>query len=117
MAKWQPGVSGNPSGKPSTKALTDALKIEIAATAEQGADHHALRRIARKVLDLAYEGEQWAVTTVWDRLEGKPAQTLNVDQTITNLSREEWIARVRELEARVIDGVAVTVVPQLEDET
>jgi hypothetical protein len=50
--------SGNPGGKVATKPFSDALRTEIAAA---GADHQALRRIARKLLDKAESGDLMAI--------------------------------------------------------
>lgn len=68
------GVAGR-SGKQKDKPFVDALRMEIA---EAGDNHKRLRAIARKALDLAEAGEAWAVQFVADRLDGKPAQSVEV---------------------------------------
>jgi len=76
------GRSGTNKGK--DKPFTEALRMEIAAA---GADHKRLRRIAAKALDLAEAGESWAVQFVADRLEGRPAQSM--DMTVRQASAKE----------------------------
>lgn len=72
---WKPGQSGNPDGRKIEKPFADALRMEIAAV---GADHKALREIAKKLLELAGNGEGWAIREIADRLDGKPAQAMQL---------------------------------------
>jgi antitoxin component of MazEF toxin-antitoxin module len=55
------------------KPYRDALMMQLK---EAGTDHRGLRRIAQKVLELAYEGESWAVQHVAERIDGKVPQAL-----------------------------------------
>ena len=41
-------------------------------------DGKRLRAAAERLLDLAAEGEEWAVRELGDRLDGKPAQAINL---------------------------------------
>jgi hypothetical protein len=69
---WKKGVSGNPNGvgkKP--KLIRDAIMQEILAAGE---DHKMLRKIAKRALELAADGNDQARQWVSDRLEGKVAQ-------------------------------------------
>ena len=65
------GQSGNPGGRPKTKPFREALLTEIDAAGE---DASALRSIARKLLQMAEEGDLLAVREIADRLDGKPTQ-------------------------------------------
>jgi hypothetical protein len=56
-----------------SRVFSDALRRAIAQD-----DGVRIRKAAEKMLDLAAEGEQWAVKEVFDRLEGKAAQSLSV---------------------------------------
>lgn len=47
------------------------MRMEIAAA---GKDHKKLRRIAKKLLEKAEEGDMGAIKEVADRLDGKPSQ-------------------------------------------
>lgn len=73
---FEKGTSGNPGGKPKEKPFRDALRMEIAALGED--DPRALRGLARRLLQLASEGDQslQAIREVADRLDGKPAQAV-----------------------------------------
>lgn len=47
-------------------------------------DGKRLREAAEKLLDLAAQGEQWAVKELADRLDGKAAQAIELTADITN---------------------------------
>jgi hypothetical protein len=68
---FSPGQSGNPDGSRKHAIWQAALKRAIAQD-----DGKRLRASAEKLLDLAAEGEQWAVGMLADRLDGKVAQAL-----------------------------------------
>ena len=63
----------NPRGQQRDKPFRDALRMEIAAAGE---DHKALRKVARALLDKASEGDVSAIRELGDRLDGKPAQSI-----------------------------------------
>jgi hypothetical protein len=55
---------------------------EAAMAHEIAKERSRLYRIAEKVLQLAEEGEPWAVTEVRNTLDGKPTEHVQVDQTV-----------------------------------
>ncbi len=73
---FKPGESGNPSGAVKSKPFFEALNRAIAQD-----DAKRLRGAAEKLLDLANEGESWAVQMLADRLDGKAAQPIVGDAT------------------------------------
>lgn len=78
---FEKGKSGNPLGRKSEKPFADALRMELAAA---GADHKALRCIARNLILLAQKEEKEAlpaINAIADRLDGKPAQESTVHVT------------------------------------
>ena len=94
------GKSGNPGGRPKEKPFADALRLEIAAV---GADHKALRAIARNLIELAQTPELAAlpaINAIADRLDGKPAQesTVTIDdkRDATDWTRDELVAFLRD---------------------
>ncbi len=93
---WKPGVSGNPSGKSRLKLLSDDLRRMLTQ------DPVRIRRVTEKLVTMAEEGDLTAIQMIFDRLEGKPHQSIEIDQTFTNLTREEKFQRVLELQAKVI---------------
>lgn len=88
---FERGKSGNPGGRPKDKPFTDALRLELAAAGE---DHKALRTIARKVIDRAGKGDLAAASFIADRLEGKPAVSIENGESgaFETVSRIELVA-------------------------
>lgn len=109
--KFAPGASGNPSGKSKTQWLTNALRMELAENPGRA------RKIATKILDMAEEGDLQAANIVFDRLEGKPVQTVEIDATVASLSHEERMQRILELQGRIVDVVDVPPPKALPDGT
>ena len=77
--RFQPGVSGNPGGRPATKILTDALKKRLAMRAPREfaislgitEDITIAEAIAAELANKAMAGDIAACKEVFDRLEGK----------------------------------------------
>jgi hypothetical protein len=67
-----------------------------------GDDHQQLRDIARKLLEKASKGDMQAINCLADRLDGKPAQALEVNTPPSYVARlpepaktvEEWQAMI-----------------------
>lgn len=72
---FQPGQSGNPAGRGKDKLIRQQMIAEMNDRAK-GKDVKGMRRMVRKVWNLAEEGERWAVEFVRDTIDGKPAQQL-----------------------------------------
>jgi hypothetical protein len=70
---FQPGQSGNPGGGVREKRFYATLDRAIKQD-----DAKRLRDCVEKLLDLAAAGEQWAAQMVADRLDGKPAQQVQL---------------------------------------
>jgi hypothetical protein len=66
-----PGQSGNPSGAKREQKFRAALDRAVAQD-----DGKRLRAAAEKLIDLASEGEAWAVKELADRLDGKAVQAV-----------------------------------------
>jgi hypothetical protein len=86
-----------PRGTWRDKQFRDALQLAVNEELLDG--RKKLRVIAEKLVDCAMSGESWAVEQVASRLDGKPAQDINVDQTITHelasLSDAELAGRIK----------------------
>jgi hypothetical protein len=68
-------MAGNAnSGKRKDKLFHDALVLELKSREDD--DKRGIRAIARKLVDIALEGEMQAIKEVADRLDGKPAQAI-----------------------------------------
>jgi len=64
------GVSGNPSGRPHWKAVTEAMRKEL--------DADKLSAMCLVIYGEAMKGNISAATFIADRLEGKPQQRIEV---------------------------------------
>lgn len=93
---WRPGVSGNPSGKRALKILTDRVRMELTQ------NPHRVGKIAEAIISRAEEGDLTAATMIFDRLEGKPLQTMEINSTTVTLTPAERQQRVIELQARLV---------------
>jgi hypothetical protein len=83
---FQKGRSGNPGGRSSERAFADALRAAVNAE-DPATKRRKIVMIAEKVVELAVAGESWAVAQVADRLDGKPAQTM--DMTIRQMAAKQ----------------------------
>jgi hypothetical protein len=70
LAEASAGISRTP--------FKDALRLEI-AEAVAANNPRAIRKIARKLLDLAAKGEPWAIKELIDRVDGKAVQPISND--------------------------------------
>ncbi len=82
---FKKGHSGNPAGRPKgSKSLTDLLRQTLNLDGNREA-------IIDKVIALAIKGERWATELVWDRLEGKPLQVIDIEQRIIEAAEREGV--------------------------
>lgn len=63
-------------------------------------DGRRIRAAAEKLLDLAANGEAWAVKELADRLDGKPGQNLTIGSDPENPFKIE-LERAKELEGKI----------------
>ena len=85
------GQPGNNNGGKAQK-WREALHYAIAQD-----DSRKLKAAAMKLLDMAVEGEEWAIKELGDRLDGKPGQAVQVSGDNEN-------PLVSELLLRLVDG-------------
>ena len=64
---------GNTNGAKRNRLWTDALKRHAAQNPE------AMAKIAKKVFQLAMEGDMQAVKEIGDRIDGKPVQAVEIE--------------------------------------
>lgn len=68
---WKPGQSGNPKGRPPKgETLTDALKQRV--------DKH---EIAAKLCELAMGGDITALKYIYDRIDGRPIESVDMNHS------------------------------------
>lgn len=85
---WKKGESGNPKGGKSRRLITTQIERELLTA---GADGNATkaREIAMKAVQMAVEGDRWAIQFVTERTEGKPDQTVSLRQHVREISDAE----------------------------
>lgn len=70
---FEPGVSGNPAGRPKAeKTFAAMLRIAIKEAQDEGRDK--LRAVADALVKKAVEGDVPAIREIADRLDGKVPQ-------------------------------------------
>ena len=81
LTPWKKGQSGNPNGRPKKdRCISDILR-------EHGFDMQEdkrtnLKLIVDKLYEKAIGGDLKAIDMIFDRLEGKPAQKVEVEETL-----------------------------------
>lgn len=88
---FQAGKSGNPGGRPKEKAFADAVRVAINRDADDG--RKKLMVLADKLIDFALAGEGWAMQQIADRLDGKPAQSVEMSGGLA-ISHEEALGEL-----------------------
>jgi hypothetical protein len=78
MAKFQPGQSGNPRGRPRRgQSFADALKTALAIK-DPETKRTQLQRVASALVAQAASGNVTAIALIAERLDGKVATDLNL---------------------------------------
>ena len=85
-------MAGRPKGSPNKdKLFRDALRMQLAAS---GTDFQALRDIADGLISRAKTGDVAAIKEVADRLDGKPAQAMQMSGGVA-IAWEDILARLK----------------------
>ena len=92
--KWKKGQSGNPGGRPSIPKLGRTLGIRLKERVLDN-DGHLAEKIITALLKKAIKGDWKAAQLVLEYVEGRPAQTVNLN------SNES--PKVQDIEARIAE--------------
>jgi hypothetical protein len=75
--KFKPGVSGNYKGRPKKEyCIPDMFRMVTSEPSPDEEKRTKLESIVRQVVDDALRGYRYAVELTFDRLEGRPRQTI-----------------------------------------
>lgn len=87
---WAKGQSGNPKGQPlKSRPFTETLRELMEHKLEDGRTYR--EAIVQKMMDLAVAGNVDAAKYVADRLEGKPAQAVELSGDERRPLRIEYV--------------------------
>ena len=74
---FRPGQSGNPKGRPRTTGLIAALRAAVGETVPDG--RTVEQCLVDKLVAQGLRGNQQAIAEIFDRLEGRPRQRVDLD--------------------------------------
>ena len=87
---WAKGQSGNPKGMtPKSTPMTDTLRELLEVCGEDGRTHREV--IIAKMISLAAAGNVDAAKYICDRLQGKPAQAVELSGDERRPLRIEYV--------------------------
>ena len=83
ITRWKPGQSGNPKGRPKkADCLTSLLKEEIERIDPEDAEGRTHKQlIVLATMTLAKRGNATALKEVWERMDGKTANKLEIQDS------------------------------------
>jgi hypothetical protein len=82
--RFPKGQSGNRSGRPKLTRLTDALREQLAEINPHAPEETIAEEIAKTLISMALAGDVQAIKEVFDRCEGKPKQSIDLDVQATS---------------------------------
>lgn len=83
-------AGGRPKGSTKPKIMAEALIVALNRTAGKGKTRK-LALIAEKLVDLAESGDVSAIREVFDRVDGKSHQSVDVDATLAGELKLRWM--------------------------
>jgi hypothetical protein len=87
------GQSGNPAGKaPGTRNVKTILRQLLEIDSEKTPGVSRLEAICAKLVVMAEGGDLYSIDRVFDRLEGKPGQSVDVTATKTRVRSSRRMA-------------------------
>lgn len=95
--QFRKGQSGHPGGRPRDRSLTATLrKLLSSATREE---------ICTRVVELAKTGDLVAIRLLWDRVDGRPSQSLDITLGTSprpNEGHEDFYRRLKSEAAGIV---------------
>jgi len=95
---WKPGQSGNPAGRPKARLLSEHLRDRLKEQFPGRSEATYGRMVAEALVDRAINGDVMAIREVFDRTEGKPKQTIdvNVEERKREMVEDAIVAMIEE---------------------
>lgn len=94
--RWKPGQSGNPTGRPKSITLSEALRLELAKVLPNDTQERTFAEvIAQSLVRAAATGNILAAKEIADRTEGKPKQAIAMDMNVNDwreLARQHGVS-------------------------
>jgi hypothetical protein len=91
---WQKGQSGNPQGSAiaTGKPFSDALRLAL--NREHGKNGpRRINLIAECLAKAAADGEPWAIKECFDRIDGRPAQSVEAKVDLISTMSDDQLER------------------------
>jgi hypothetical protein len=102
--RFMPGISGNPKGKPLGAKHMTTLLMDALREIPNGHGKPADILIVQKLIQKALQGHDKSIELIWNRIEGKETQSLNIaSSSATIVVSKEKQAMVDEALARYLD--------------
>lgn len=110
--RWKKGQSGNPSGRPKSKTLSDAYRSKLEEPVPNDPEERTWAElIAEAQVRDAVRGNVQAAREIADRTEGRARQAIEFEDTTLNKAFERMTSE--ELEAYAQDGTLPAWFPQV----
>jgi Family of unknown function (DUF5681) len=77
--RWAKGTSGNPAGRPKARTLSEHLRDRLKEQFPGKSSATYGRMVAEALVTEAIDGNMQAIREIFDRVEGKPKQTIDVN--------------------------------------
>jgi hypothetical protein len=119
IGTFQPNNNANPKGKPKGRTFTTIMR-EMALELGEGEPKGGKTKkqlIIEKLLVKAVRGERWAVELLWERLEGKAVQQMDVTSGGQSLNAAVSFCKVGEIPVQVEEVKTVDALPAGEEVT
>jgi hypothetical protein len=93
--RWQPGESGNPTGRPKRKLLTDALTAELQKAVTKDSDRTKAQAIITRLVNIVLTGDRSesvaAAKLLWAYHEGQPTQPIVIEDEARRVAAERGL--------------------------
>jgi hypothetical protein len=86
--RFAKGESGNSAGRPKLTRLSESLRQQLSEISPDADEQTIAEEIAQTLIKLAIGGDVQAIKEIFDRCEGRPKQSVDLDIQTTNWREE-----------------------------